>query len=799
MNFYSHLERKNIEIDLKNSTLLKEHLKEVGKRTEDYFFFEGEGLKKIGYYLGITHDFGKYTTYFQKRLFEIEDFGKIADHGYISSLYSAFSIMQKIAQFEPIDTTIKEFLPFIYFFVIYHHHLDLSSPSKLKSNLENPEKKEILIKQIEDMKNNAEIINKDLKELHLPTIEEFESNLDNIIELLRRKIYHFENKLTEEEKEKIAIFSLSLFSALIDADKKSAGKIKEINRKDIPENIVEIYKEKNFKKSNDFINHLREEIFKKVISKIDKIDIEKQKIFTFTSPTGSGKTLTGFAFALKLRKRIEKKFKYSPRIIYSLPFISIINQNYHILIDVLSQIEDFKGNSSSYIISHHHLSKIEYEEGEELKEVDESLALIESWDSEVIVTTFVQLLHSIIGFKNNFLKKYHNITRSIIILDEVQNIPAEYWKLIERVFKLMSRYLNCYIILMTATKPLIFSQEDCLELLDNNEVYFEKLNRVILHSDIKEEKSLKSLFYWFTNMYNPNKSYMIVLNTIKSSIEFYKIVKEKTKIFPLYYLSANIVPKERLLRIQKIKEDLFNNLKPVLISTQVIEAGVDIDFDVVIRDLGPLDSIIQVSGRCNRNFKSDLGQVFVVYLKDEEGKSYANMVYKKLTPRIAFEALSKYENLKESEFIKVINEYFEKLKFEKSQEDSDFILSALRDLRFYEGKEKISVSTFKLIDEKGTIYPVFIEIDECAIKTWDKFRNIIFDDMLNRWEKKKKLLEIKSEFEEYIINVRFEKEDPWINKIIFDQNIGYIPFNKVPEYYDKDMGFKKNELISISV
>ncbi|MCX7942666.1 MAG: CRISPR-associated helicase Cas3' [Dictyoglomaceae bacterium] len=795
MNFYSHVEKREEKIDLEKSILLKKHLREVGEKAEKYFFFEGGDFKRIGYYAGITHDFGKYTTYFQKRLLEIQDFGKLSDHGYISSLYSAFVFKKNINQTINIEDILKEFLPFISFFVIYHHHLDLSSPSKLKFNLEDLSKREILLKQVEDMKNNSVIIDRELRELNLPTVEEFEQNLDNTIDFLKKKLYQFDNKLEEEEKEKVAIFSLALFSSLIDADKKSAGKIKDIDRREIPENIVETYKLESFKEK-DYINELREEIFQKVIKKIDNIDIKNQKIFTFTSPTGSGKTLTGFAFALKLRKKIEREFGYTPRIIYSLPFISIINQNYNVIKNVLAKIKDFEGNSSSYIISHHYLSKIEYEEGDELREVDESLALIESWESEVIVTTFVQLLHTIIGFKNNFLKKYHNIARSIIILDEVQNIPAEYWKLVERIFKLMCKYLNCYIILMTATKPLIFSSNEALELLDDNESYYEKLNRIKLFSYVKEERNLDSLLSLFVDFYTSQKSYMIVLNTIKSSIEFYNILK-KQNLSPLYYLSANIIPKERLIRIDRIKEDLNKGFKPVLVSTQVVEAGVDIDFDVVIRDIGPLDSVIQASGRCNRNFQRNTGEVYVVFLKDEKGKSYANMVYKKLTPRITFETLINFDEIKESEFIKIINNYFEKLRFEKSQEESDFILSALRDLRFYEPKEIISVNSFKLIEEKGVIYPVFIEIDNSAKNIWKNFKSIILDDSLERWEKKIKLLGIKSDLEGYIVNVRVEKDASWIFDITFDQNIGYVPFHKISEYYDHETGFKKNELSSV--
>lgn len=792
--FYSHLERKGNIIDLENSIPLKEHLKEVGIKTRDYFFFEGGDLRDIGFYVGITHDFGKYTTYFQKRLFDIEDLGELANHGFISSLYTFLVIEKNLENFKNFEEPFKSFLPMISSFVVYHHHLDLSSLSKLKHNLEDPNKKEIILKQIEDLKSNSRVINKELKELNLPLVEELETKLVYIINLLRKRIYQYENKLGEKEKEKIAILCLTLFSALIDADKKSAGRIENIRRRDIPEDIVEIYKKEKFKEAQKEIDLLREEIFQKVISKAKEVDIQKNKIFTFTAPTGSGKTLTGFAFALKLRKRIEKEFGYTPRIIYSLPFISIINQNYDVLRDVLSKIKDFEGNSSVYIISHQHLAKIEYEEGNEIKEIDTSISLIESWESEVIVTTFVQLLHTIVGFKNNFLKKYHNIAKSIIILDEVQNIPAEYWKLTERVLKLMSIYLNCYIILMTATKPLIFSEEEVVEILEDNRKYFEKLNRVILYSNVKEQKDLSSFVQWFKEIYDSNRSYMIVLNTIRSSIELYYVLKQLKLSVPIYYLSANIIPRDRAIRIKEIKEKLEKNIKPILVSTQVIEAGVDLDFDTVIRDLGPLDSIIQVAGRCNRNFKDKPGEVFVVHLRDENGRSYANMVYKKLTPKISFEIFSKIDKSKENEFINIINEYFKRLKLEKSQEESELILSSLYNLRFYEDKKIISVSSFKLIEERGLTYPVFVELEE-ARNVWEDFKKIIFNDYLKPWEKKLELLKIKPLFEQYIIDVSINKNDTWFHDLLFDENLGYVPFDKVPDYYDLQTGFKKGELV----
>jgi len=522
------------------------------------------------------------------------------------------------------------------------------------------------------------------------------------------------------------------------------------------------------------------------------LDLRRDRLLTLTAPTGSGKTLTGFAFALKLRERIEKELHCLPRIVYSLPFISIIDQNFGVLSEVLSQLDDFTENSSSYILGHHHLSDLRYvEEGEE-KELDKALALIESWESEVIVTTFVQLLHSVVGFKNRFLRKYHNIARSIIILDEVQNVPAEYWPLLRRVFKLMVKYLGCFIVLSTATRPLIFQEGEALELLEEKEKYFRSLRRVTLRPRVVEPQSVEDFTRWFAEgLYNSSKSYLLVLNTIRSSLAVYEKLKEMG-ISELYYLSANLVSVDKLNRIREVKEALKEGRKPVLVSTQVVEAGVDLDFDCTVRDLGPLDSIVQVAGRCNRNFQRGVGggKVVVVHLRDERGKDYAQYVYQKLLPGLSFQILKDLQEVKEEDFLSLADRYFKKVGEWKSFEEAENIYRALLNLRFYEEGEK-SVAHFQLIDEKGFIFPVFIEKDEKAQRVWERFRKITGDESLKPWERKKELLRIRRDFEAYIVNVRVNKKrEAILFAIMVSENLGYVPFERVEEFYNSETGFR---------
>ena len=827
MEFFSH-------IDDGVKTYLKDHLKRVAERSREYFYFSQmeEDLKKISYIIGLTHDFGKYTTYFQKRLLGIEYGDKRANHSLISAIFTAYYLDKLKDKFNIVDE-VKKYLPLIGFFVVYHHHSDLTSLHEIRDKLEDEETIEVIKDQIKDIKKNSSFIEKELKEIRIDiTIDDFQNNLDNIIKNLRKEIYFYKKPSGKADlKEKVSILILSLFSSLIEADKKEAGKVKDPERKNIPENIVEIYKEKSFKNlPKTELNLLREEIFRKVTNKAKTISLSN-RIFTFTSPTGSGKTLTGFSFAIKLRNRIKKEFGYTPRIIYSLPFISIIKQNYEVLRNVLSNVEDFKGNSSNYIIEHHHLSNLKYEEGDEFKEVEESLALIESWDSEVVVTTFIQLLHTIIGFKNRFLKKYTKIARSILILDEVQNIPVEYWKLVRDFIRLLTKYLNIYVILMTATKPFIFTKENSTEILPDNKAYFSKFQRIVIKPRLEKEITLEKLKESFISEFNTDKSYLIVLNTIESSIQFFKYLKESIKEIPLYYLSTNITPIERIKRITELRlflkyKDIFKNLNdaqnlgkskiereilkdkfnefknwsgrglnPIVVSTQVIEAGVDLDFDIVYRDIAPLDSIVQVAGRCNREFKKKLGEVYVYLLRKDTGM-YASYVYGKISPYISKDIFRNKDVVEERQLPELIDLYFSKIKDAKGDSGKS-IFNAFLDLSFYD-RNSVSVSEFRLIKEEET-FPIFIELNEKAKNVWIEYNDVIRNKEIDKWEKRRRILQIRGEFTNYLISKRIDEKYFKVFEIANEVGLGYVPCENLNKYYDNETGFKIGKLKGVDL
>jgi len=800
MIFYSHADEGG-----NPQKELKEHLKGVAKDAkssiEQIPIEERYYLAEIAYLIGISHDFGKYTSFFQEHLFKKKDWGRKSHHSFLSALFAAWQV-QKYLEKSDLRKGIFSYFPLVAYFVVLHHHGDLGSlevdvPSikHLKDPPKFPyaepnlrERLKIAYEQINDLKYRERLdsIKENYRRIGvLDNIEVFLNSWLELLATLSKLNWNF-NKTTDDEKITLSLVTSLLYSTLIDADKRDAGEVPKISRKKLSKNLVDKYRKIHFDlQSSRPINLIRNEIYDKVIHKIKEVSLQKH-LFTLTAPTGSGKTLTAFSTALKLRARIEREKGYTPRIIYSLPFITIIEQNYEVIRNVLSfGIGDFEENETLYLLKHHHLTDLKYKEGKEDKPLDEALLLIESWQSEVIVTTFVQFLHTVIGFKNKFLKKYHNIAGSIILLDEVQNIPIEYWDLVEKVIKLLAIHFGCYFILLTATKPLILKEEDTVELVENSQSYFKKLNRVVIKSDINR-KSIDELGEWLKDNYDSKKSYLIVTNTIRSSKEIYEEIKSYNLNNCLFYLSTSIVPKQRVARIKAVKSLLNSGSKPIVVSTQVVEAGVDLDFDIVIRDIGPIDSIIQIAGRCNREYNKTQREAYIFSLDH-----FANYVYGKIHPDVSKKLLGNQE-IQESDFYDITNRYFEEVKCKINDDISKYIWEAMLELRFCEknppqhGGHNIQVSEFQLIDEKGEYADIFVELDEKAQAIWKKYCEQVYGekDFLRR---RRAYLSIRKEFRSYIVSVRIDK------KIVLPAQVcglRYVPQEQLKDFYSIETGFR---------
>ena len=412
---------------------------------------------------------------------------------------------------------------------------------------------------------------------------------------------------------------------------------------------------------------------------------------------------------------------------------------------------------------------------EELK-IDNAELLIESWYSEIVITTFYQLLYSLISNKNRSLKKLHNINNSILILDEVQSIPPKYWKLLNVLLKEMAQKYNLWIIFMTATQPAIFSKDEMLPLINNEEQYFKQFDRVNYTFNLEKQGINEFNEYLLDEILSNEKDYLIVVNTIQNSIDIFKYLQNYLEDIELYYLSTNILPFERKQRISNIRK---STNRKIIVSTQLIEAGVDIDVDIIYRDFAPIDSIVQTAGRCNRNQQKEKGTVNIIKLVDENNKEYNKYIYDSISRETTNELIKNIRTISEKEFSPVIKEYYNNINEKISKDNSNEILQKL---------EKIEISNitndFKLIESDIIKQDVFIDINNQSHKIWEKFKKI-YSSETDLFEKKKEFKIIKSEFRKYIISIDIKK----LGTTPIEYNIGYIDQSDIEHKYDKELGF----------
>ncbi len=709
----------------------------------------------------LSHDIGKSTKFFQEYI--------RGDKTLRNRQETKHALLGAIVSLHLANKHLSEnnlFLLSLSFVLPKRHHSNLKN--FLSEFFLDDNELEILQKQIASIdKQKFQIFLQNIKNCDKKLADFTFDEIDfNTIKTLLTRIRRFIRKLKDEKSLDYYIDTVLFFSLLLDADKSDVGiqtdkKIlfqKISLQPDIVDNFIQ-----TFKPGNSIITQLRREAYEEVSRQ--KIDIN-QKIYTLTLPTGLGKTLISFKTALKIADEVKKQKGDDLKIIYCLPFLSIIEQNFQVFEEVLRK-NGIKPDSAT-LLKHHHLSGFAYKKQEEF-DYDTSRILIEGWNAKIVVTTFLQFFYSLIGNKNRMLRKFHKFANAVIILDEVQSIPHKYWLLLREVLTQMARKFNFYIIFTTATQPMIFEKH--FELASQS--YFEKLNRY----DVNVDKKAKTLIDFFDDLKINDKSHLFILNTVGSAKKLYEIVKNG---YEVTFLSTHIVPKERIKRIQELKQ----HKKQVAISTQLIEAGVDIDFDIVYRDFAPFDSLNQSAGRCNREGKKNRGNFHIIKLIDDNGRLYGSYIYDSVLLNATDEILTN-STYTEQEFIQLINSYFHKIMQIKSDKISLDLLEMLYSLKFSAPKEPSqinSIEDFILIKEDSYKQDVFIEIDDEAKEVWKTYINIW--EIEDLFEKKKAFDAIKAKFYKFVVSVPIQENTPPILN-----NFYYVSFDSLADYYNLETGF----------
>ncbi len=799
-NLKSHPDKRLLDHLQRVGDLAKKTVAENSLNIDDI-----ELLEDAAYIIGITHDMGKATRFFQEYIDEKDERKKrslktkdATHHGLLSAFFT-YAVIKDYLKRTGRKGELADYLPILSFLAVKKHHGNLLNAMDEIKDLDADKDKILKVAQ-EQIDSIDRTGREEINEMAAVLLQEgninLEFNFNNIINYIlneaTREIGRREKRFVRRMSEGSNLYPYFIFqflySTLLDADKTDAGLDGvDLERLSLSSKLVDDYRDlKGFTSNKDNINYLRNRIYEEAVESIRALSLD-DRILSLNVPTGTGKTLAALSLSLKLRERLENEREIKPRIIYALPFLSIIDQNYRVFDEVVAIGGDVK--DSRLLLKHHHLADVKYTTEDNEYEVDKSLLLLEGWNSEIIVTTFWQLFNTLFSNRNRQLRKFNKLANSIIILDEVQAVPHQYWQLIHDSLKILTEKFNSYVILMTATQPLIFEEAagEIKEIAKSKEDYFRGLNRIELIPRIEKAMTLDEFKAMLANdlMEKPDKDFLVVLNTISSTQEVYRFVQElDLENTENFFLSTNVIPKTRLERIEKIKRRGVERKRKVIVSTQLIEAGVDIDADIVYRDFAPLDCINQVAGRCNRNSaKEEKGKVSIFILKDER-KEFYKYIYDPFLIGKTLDILRPIQGpVKESEFLDLNNKYFKAVKRGMSDEASKKSLDCIAGLAFKDLSEN-----FKLIEEDYPKVDVFVELDEKASEIWGRYREMQSEK--NYLERTRKYLQIKKEFSEYLISVS-QKHG---HSLIADgSNIGYISRDELSYYYDEETGFKRED------
>ena len=504
------------------------------------------------------------------------------------------------------------------------------------------------------------------------------------------------------------------------------------------------------------VNRIRAEVLRQCLNAAE----QTSEVYSLTVPTGGGKTLSSMAFALHHAVKNNKH-----RIIYVIPYTSIIEQT----AEVFRTIPGFE----EAVIEHHsNLNNVE-DGSDSLR----NRLATENWDAPIIVTTAVQFFESLYSNRSSRCRKLHNIAESVVIFDEAQCLPTAYLRPIIFAIKELHSHYGVTPVLCTATQPELgmrksfdfkFKEgfESTNEIIEDPVTLYDKLKRV----DIELHTSWPDPVSWedLASKLVQHESVLCIVNRRDDCRDLFHLMPEGT-----IHLSALMCGEHRSKIIQEIKRRLKEGIPTRVISTQLVEAGVDIDFPVVYRALAGLDSIAQAAGRCNREG-----------LLQRNGKTVVFMPLSQI-PRghlaqaadIGQEVITRHKN--NPLYPEAIKEFFDQLYWMKGDEglDRKGILKLLPSNQTLEYAFRTAAGLFRLIDEK--YIPVIVQYDG-SITLLDKIRH-------NPWNARKILRKL----QRYVVNLpeKVHREMHYAGHIQELQGFEGIYIQETTGIYREDIGF----------
>lgn len=719
MEYIAHIN----ELTKMNQTV-KEHSENTAKLSKD---FSIEEMKDLVYIIGLIHDIGKYQQLFQRR---INGENIKVEHSACGALAAKEKYLHPIA-------TMMEYC-------IVGHHSGLPDGGALNDTQDMSTLQGRLKRNFGDYSAYKE-------ELEIPDI-----NQEKFLQYLTKDCFNDASMLID----KFAFLTRYSFSCLVDADSTDTATFcQTISKKSlsvdfsaclnrISRKLSGFVCETSLQKSRAL---LQEQVFKKITANAE--------IYLMNMPTGSGKTLCSMKFALERVRLTGKK-----RIIYIAPYNSIIDQT-------ADNFDNLFQNDAEIL---RHQSSFSYEDEENGSEDYREAAknATENWDAPMIISTVVQFFESVYANKRGKLRKLHNLADSILIFDEAHLMPQQYLQPCLQAIVYITKYLNSEAVFLTATMPdfpklikeYALPNSIILDLIEDTSM-FHAFQKCTYHNlgEINCEKLLEKAAGY--------SSSLIIVNKKAKARELYKMCTGQK-----FHLSTYMIACDRSYVIHKIKDALHQlendfsegdfipkDRRITIISTSLIEAGVDLDMHVVFRELNGLDSILQSGGRCNREGKRSNGETFVFCFKEESTRAYADERIN-LTEGL----LKKYPDISCKEAVK---EYYDRLFFLKKDEIENQSISqrssALESIPFKEYAED-----FEIINSYH---------ESIVVAKDEKSLNIIENMRYSGVGSARKL-------QRYVCSVnRKEFEDLYRQHVIEDYGTGIWCLTN-NDYYDENLG-----------
>lgn len=746
---------------------LEEHLRQTAQLAREFVEPVDGSLGRLAWIAGLCHDLGKATPYFQDYLKGKRPKGDpLTRHSLPGALFAAWWALEEGMSHEE---------SLVLFLAILEHHGSLRTPWErippdlLRGKWPRGTAWEVLEEQLKTLGGPWGSL---AASLQLPDPGPF----------LRGGYKDAIRELYEEAEILLDLGSQGdlgrhyrlalLYSALLDADRRlAARRPPPPEPMPIPEKAVVDHAQAKAQGQSP-LGPLRDQLLQGVAEALNRpLDRLFPGHLTLTAPTGAGKTLAALRLALALRERVYREEGFRPKVVYALPYIAIADQ---VEAEARRILERAGLEPHRHLLVHHHLALAPNAKGpgrepREEEPVEEALLLRETWDRDLIITTFQQVVRLLLGQSPGALRALHGLARgAILILDEVQTIPAEYWPMVRALLSRLPGRVT--VVSMTATQPAILphAHEVAPPLEAPPRVRLAWASSHTLE-ELAEEVAQKA---------KEGRSLLVVLNTIREAVDLYRRLKGYG-LPHLYHLSSHLIPRHRQRVIGEVSRELSEGKPVVLVATQVVEAGVDLDFQEGYRAFAPLDNLLQTAGRVNRHARLQEAYLWVV---DLEGGSEAH-IYKTVLLHRTRDILSPLlkEGIWDRDLYSHLERYYRAVEEGISRSQSDEVLEALGSLDYDR------VSGFSLLDEKPTL-PIFVEWDEEASQLLKELEETLAKG--DPWERRQALRSLYPRLEAYTVSPllrRALKNPP--PPLLGREDWRHVPREALESFYDHEVGF----------